>query len=87
MDVDWIQRRHASVLELMRSLKALGAHNLNPGRETALTGRRRLAAVTEAYPRTADGAVTATYEVVYGHAWAPADPGPVPVPFFGGPRR
>lgn len=37
--------------ELTRELKALGAHNVNPGRPTGLAGRARLRTLTTAYDR------------------------------------
>lgn len=50
--------------ELTRELKALGAHNINPGRPGGLTGRARLRALTQAYEqyRGANG-LPATYQV------------------------
>ena len=53
--------------QLTHELKALGAHNLNPGRPGGLTGRARIRALIEAYERfrTASG-LPATYCVVYG---------------------
>lgn len=52
---------------LTRSLKDIGARNLNPGRLDGLTGRARIAALLAAYERhrDADG-LPATYQVVYG---------------------
>jgi malonyl-CoA O-methyltransferase len=57
----------------MRDLKNLGAHNVSAGRPQALTGKGRLQAMRAAYEtfRRKDGLLPATYEVVYGHAWAP----------------
>ena len=59
-------------LDLMADLKCLGARNATDRRPRGLTGPRRLAALEagyEAYRR--DGRLPASYEVVYGHAWAP----------------
>ncbi|MGV8841703.1 MAG: malonyl-ACP O-methyltransferase BioC [Pseudomonas sp.] len=52
---------------LSHELKALGAHNLNPGRPGGLTGRARLQALLHAYEqwRQPEG-LPATYQVVYG---------------------
>lgn len=52
---------------LSRSLKDLGAHNLNPGRPGGLTGPARIRALMDAYERlrTAEG-LPATYQVVHG---------------------
>ncbi|GAB6039704.1 malonyl-ACP O-methyltransferase BioC [Endothiovibrio diazotrophicus] len=56
---------------LMRDLKEMGAHNVTAGRAHGLTGRARLRAMADAYERfRSDGRLPATYEVVYGHAWA-----------------
>ena len=72
-DAEWITVRYGTVRALMRDLKAIGAHNVTEGRPRGLTGRGRLAAVERAYERLrdADGKLPATFEVVYGHAWAP----------------
>lgn len=55
------------VRQLTHELKALGAHNLNPGRPGGLTGRARLQAFIAAYEahRQPQG-LPATYQVVYG---------------------
>lgn len=52
---------------LAHELKALGAHNLNPGRPDGLTGRARVLALVEAYERlrTPQG-LPATWLPVYG---------------------
>lgn len=52
---------------LTHELKALGAHNLNPGRPDGLTGRARIRALVEAYENFRQAAgLPATYQVVYG---------------------
>lgn len=58
---------YAQVRQLTHELKALGAHNLNPGRPEGLTGRARLQALVSAYEqfRQPQG-LPATYQVVYG---------------------
>lgn len=49
---------------LTQELKALGAHNLNPGRPGGLTGRARLRALTQAYEGFRQPAgLPATYQV------------------------
>ncbi len=57
---------YPDVRSLTHELKALGAHNLNPGRPGGLTGRARILALVEAYEqfRQAQG-LPATYQVVY----------------------
>ncbi|MGE3772252.1 MAG: malonyl-ACP O-methyltransferase BioC [Gammaproteobacteria bacterium] len=72
MERDDLVVTYADVLTLMRDLKGIGAHNSLSERNRTLTGRHRLAALTAAYePFRRDGLLPATYEVVYGHAWAP----------------
>lgn len=57
----------ADLRQLTHELKALGAHNLNPGRPGGLTGRARLRALAEAYERFRQPqGLPATYQVVYG---------------------
>lgn len=75
MEVETLTLTYERAFDLMRELKRLGAYNVNRGRRRSLTGRRRMARVVEAYERRRrDGRLPATYEVVYGHAWAPATP-------------
>lgn len=54
-------------LQLMKDLKAIGAHNISTGRPKALMGKSKLGAVLAAYEqyRRADGTVPATYRVGY----------------------
>ncbi len=80
MDVEHFNLTYDSVRQLMRDLKAMGAHNATRGRGRGLTGRGRLAAVEAAYEELRHrGRLPSTWEVVYGHAWAtgrlPAPPG------------
>ncbi len=54
------------VRQLTHELKALGAHNVNPGRPSGLTGRARIRALVEAYERYRQPqGLPATYQVVY----------------------
>ncbi|WP_263261203.1 malonyl-ACP O-methyltransferase BioC [Pseudomonas sp. RIT-PI-S] len=58
---------YPDVRGLTHELKALGAHNLNPGRPGGLTGRARIAAMVAAYEGYRQPAgLPATYQVVYG---------------------
>jgi malonyl-CoA O-methyltransferase len=72
MDMERHVMPYAEVRDLMRDLKAIGAHNASAGRPRGLTGKAALARMTAAYEAfRSDGKLPATYEVVYGHAWAP----------------
>ncbi|MEJ2575493.1 MAG: malonyl-ACP O-methyltransferase BioC [Gammaproteobacteria bacterium] len=74
MDVEHLVLTYAEVDGLMRDLKSIGAANANRARFRAMTGKRRMGAMRAAYEdfRGPDGRLPATFEVVYGHAWAPA---------------
>ncbi len=72
MDVEHMTLTYEDAPALMRDLKRIGAHNLTAGRRRGLMGPRRLAAFTAAYEKfRREGRLPATYEVVYGTAWAP----------------
>ncbi len=72
MDMEPFTLTYSDVRGLMHDLKAIGAHNVTQSRPPGLTGKSRLAAVTEAYESLrSDGKLPATFEVVYGHAWKP----------------
>ncbi|MFY1665440.1 malonyl-ACP O-methyltransferase BioC [Pseudomonas sp. Pseu.R1] len=64
---------YPDVRSLTHELKALGAHNINPGRPGGLTGRARIQALIEAYEgfRQEKG-LPATYQVVYAVLKKPA---------------
>jgi malonyl-CoA O-methyltransferase len=71
LDVDRLRMTYADGLTLMRELKAIGARNATAGRPRALVGRAHLARVLAAYEGfRREGRLPATYEVVYGAAWA-----------------
>ena len=73
MDVENFTLTYQEATTLMRDLKAVGAHNVTAGRPHGLTGKQRLQKVIKRYEqfRMDDGLLPATYEVIYGHAWAP----------------
>ena len=69
--LDWqsedIVLQYQQVRELTYELKTLGAHNMNHGQSSGLTGRQRILKFKQAYEsfRQADGNLPATYEVFY----------------------
>lgn len=88
MDVERFTLTYSTVEGVLRDLKALGAHNALATQRRGLTGKARYRRFVEAYERRrADSVLPASYEIVYGHAWAPpqrapaARPGEVRVPF------
>lgn len=73
LDVEHYTLTYDDTLTLMRDLKAIGAHNVTAGRPMGLTGRGRLARMGGAYEAfRREGKLPATYEVVFGQAWARA---------------
>ena len=76
MDVERMVLTYATADDLMRDLKQIGATNAASERRRGLTGRARMQAMRQAYETfRCDGLLPASYEVVYGHAWAPEDKG------------
>ena len=72
LDVEQFTLTYDTLKDLMKELKAIGAHNVTAGRARGLTGRKRLAKITEAYEQYRHGGrLPASYEVIYGHAWVP----------------
>ncbi len=71
METEYITVEYDTVMTLMRDLKGLGAANASRGRPRGLFGRRQLQALIDAYEEhRRDGKLPATWEVVFGHAWA-----------------
>jgi len=80
LDVEHLTLTYPGVRELTADLKSLGAHNAAAARSRGLTGKRRWRAMTEAYESfRRDGRLPASYEVVYGAAWAGAPRRAAPV--------
>jgi malonyl-CoA O-methyltransferase len=64
---------YPDVRSLTHELKALGAHNINPGRPGGLTGRARIHALVNAYEKyRQENGLPATYQVVYAMLTKPA---------------
>lgn len=72
MDMEYITLTYDDVMDVMRDLKAIGAHNVTQGRRRGLTGKTAWQKAINHYEmlRTS-GKLPATYEVIYGHAWKP----------------
>ena len=73
MDVEPLTLTYADVPGVLRDLKAIGAHNAAAARNATLTGKAHFARFVQAYEvfRRTDDRIPASYETVYGHAWAP----------------
>lgn len=67
LHVETIVPTYTDLKALMRELKAIGAHNINQGRHSGLTGRQKIRGLIDAYEqfRDANGRLPASYQVVY----------------------
>jgi malonyl-CoA O-methyltransferase len=73
MDVEVITMHYGDCKGLMGDIKAVGAHNVNVARRRGLTGKDKFRRMLQAYEQYRSGeGLPATYEIVYGHAWTPA---------------
>jgi malonyl-CoA O-methyltransferase len=81
MDAERLRLEYPDVLSLMRELKGIGAHNVASKRAPGLTGKEHLRTMLEAYePFRRNDRYPASYEVIYGTAFAPAEGQPVKTP-------
>jgi len=72
LDVERYTLTYTELRRLAADLKAVGARNATAGRLKGLTGPRKFAAMQAAYEiHRREGRLPATYEVVFGQAWAP----------------
>lgn len=72
LDVEHFTVTYSDVRALLHDLKQIGASNAAVGRAHGMTGKGAFRALAQAYARfERGGKLPATYEVVYGHAWAP----------------
>lgn len=78
MDTERLTLEYPDVMSLMRELKGIGAHNVASQRLHGLTGKTRLQAMLQAYePFRRGDRYPASYEIIYGTAFAPAEGQPV----------
>ena len=75
MDVETITLTYASIERLVQELRSLG-RNLHASRATTTRGRQWLAdwqrTLAKHWPRTPDGQLRLSFEVIHGHAFKPA---------------
>jgi len=69
-DVEWHEYVYNDVKDLMNEIKGVGAHNISTSRPQGLMGKKKFKTMLANYEqfRLPDGALPATYEVVYGYA-------------------
>ena len=73
MDMELITLTYADVDALLADLRATGQQNVLAERRRGLTGKCVFSAMRAAYENLRrDGRLPASFEIVYGHAWKPA---------------
>lgn len=81
MDTERLTLEYPDVMSLMRDLKGIGAHNVASERKHGLTGKTRLNNMLQAYePFRRGNCYPASYEVIYGTAFAPREGQPLKTP-------
>lgn len=81
MDAERLTLQYQDVMSLMRELKGVGAHNVACQRFRGLTGKARLQGMIDAYEQfRRNDCYPASFEVLYGIAFAPAEGQPVKTP-------
>lgn len=71
MEMEMFTLTYADLKSLMRDLKGIGAHNAALDRARGMMGKSAWQKLEQAYEGyRKDGRLPASYEVIYGHAWA-----------------
>lgn len=68
---------YPNVRALLAELKAIGATNALNARRSGLGGKAAIAQMIQHYPVDPDGRISATYEIVFAQAYAPAAGAPI----------
>ena len=73
VDIEKLTLTYDNIKSLLLDLKNIGAHNVANKRISGLMGKQHFQNFSEAYRQQFEqnGRLPATYEVIYGHAWAP----------------
>jgi malonyl-CoA O-methyltransferase len=71
MEMEMLKLTYADLKALMRDLKGMGAHNAASSRRRGMLGKSAWSRLEQAYEaKRLEGRLPATFEVIYGHAWA-----------------
>ncbi len=71
MEMELITVTYPDLKAVLRELKEIGAHTVQAGGRMGLMGKREWRQLAENYERfRVEGRLPATFEVIYGHAWA-----------------
>ena len=73
VDIERLTLTYDNIRGLLLDLKNIGAHNVANQRISGLMGKQHFQNFSDAYRQQfqQEGRLPATYEVIYGHAWAP----------------
>ncbi|MFA5626501.1 MAG: malonyl-ACP O-methyltransferase BioC [Thiohalomonadaceae bacterium] len=72
MDREDLVITYEDVRTLMLDLKTIGANKVQRGQQHGLLGKNKFKAMLAAYEKHRQaGRLPASYEIIYGHAWAP----------------
>ncbi len=78
MDTERLTLEYPDVMSLMRELKGIGAHNVASQRSHGLMGKTGFQKMLKAYEKFCrDDRYPASYDVIYGTAFAPAEGQPL----------
>lgn len=71
MDMDKLYLTYQNTLDIIHDIHDRGESLCHPNRQKGLTGRNKFTQMLQHYEqfRGNDGKVSATYEVIHGHAW------------------
>ncbi len=76
MDMENVTMTYSSTATLFKDLKATGAHNARMDRQRGLMGKQQWHKMLQHYESYREhNVLPATYEIIYGHAWAPQHSG------------
>jgi malonyl-CoA O-methyltransferase len=71
MEMEMLTLTYSDLKRLLRDLKGIGAHNAASGRARGMMGKLAWQKLEQAYEtERSAGRLPATYEIIYGHAWA-----------------
>jgi malonyl-CoA O-methyltransferase len=70
LEMETITLTYGDVRAVMQDLRSIGAHNATAGRAQGMMGKAKWARIVQNYEALRrDGRLSATFEIVYGHAW------------------
>jgi len=70
IDTVTYRSEYAHVIDLMRELKGIGAHNVNSTRKKTLTSKGGMQRMFRTYPKNENGTISASFEIMYVTAMA-----------------